>query len=236
MAAGAGPDLGQVSARKNLNETAFFFPHLLADAEGRVKIEFTMPEALTEWKFLAFAHDRDLRSGLLEDKVVTAKDLMVQPNPPRFLREGDVLEFTVKVANQSATRQTGSVRLTLADARTGKPADPLLRQPRHGPGASTFPPRSRGVSPGGCRFPTRRASSWPTRRSARRAGSPTARKGFLPVLPRRILVTESLPLPIRGPATKKFDFTRLSQSGESKTLQNQTLTVQMVSQSRRGTR
>ena len=26
-----GPDLGQVSARKNLNETAFFFPHLLAD-------------------------------------------------------------------------------------------------------------------------------------------------------------------------------------------------------------
>ena len=29
-----GPDLSNVSARKNLNETAFFFPHLVSDAEG----------------------------------------------------------------------------------------------------------------------------------------------------------------------------------------------------------
>ena len=101
------PDLSKVSARQNLNETAFFFPQLLADAEGVVKLQFTMPEALTEWKFLGFAHDRDLRSGLLQDKAVTAKDLMVQPNPPRFLREGDVLEFTVKVSNQSPDAADG---------------------------------------------------------------------------------------------------------------------------------
>ena len=86
--AGAGqlqvPDLTKVSARRNLNETAFFFPHLISDEEGRVKLEFTMPEALTQWKFLGFAHDRELRAGLLQDKVLTAKDLMVQPNPPRF--------------------------------------------------------------------------------------------------------------------------------------------------------
>ena len=66
----AGPDLSNVSARKNLNETAFFFPHLLADKDGSVKLEFTMPEALTEWKFLGFAHDNQLRGGLLTDKVV----------------------------------------------------------------------------------------------------------------------------------------------------------------------
>ena len=94
--AGQGPDLSKVSARKNLNETAFFFPHLISDSDGKVKIEFTMPEALTQWKFMGFAHDKALRR-LLQDKAVTAKDLMVQPNPPRFLREGDVLEFTVKV-------------------------------------------------------------------------------------------------------------------------------------------
>ena len=82
-----------------------------------------MPEALTQWKFLGFAHDNDLRSGSLQDKVVTAKDLMVQPNPPRFLREGDVLEFTVKVSNQANTPQKGTVRLTLADARTAKSID-----------------------------------------------------------------------------------------------------------------
>ncbi len=54
-------------------------------------------------------------------------------------------------------------------------------------------------------------------------------EGFLPVLSRRILVTESLPLPIRGKQTKKFDFTKLSESGKSETLKNQSLTVQMVS-------
>ena len=54
-------------------------------------------------------------------------------------------------------------------------------------------------------------------------------EGDLPVLSGRILVTESLPLPIRGPATKKFEFTKAANSGKSKTLQNQSLTVQMVS-------
>ena len=121
-----GLDLSKVSTRKNLNETAFFFPHLIADSEGKVKLEFTMPEALTRWKFLALAHDNDLRSGFLEAQAVTAKDLMVQPNPPRFLREGDVVEFTVKVSNQASTRQQGTVRLTLADARTARLIDAAL--------------------------------------------------------------------------------------------------------------
>jgi uncharacterized protein YfaS (alpha-2-macroglobulin family) len=44
-----------------------------------------------------------------------------------------------------------------------------------------------------------------------------------------VLVTESLPLPIRGPATKKFEFTRLLKSGDSKSLSSQSLTVQMAS-------
>ena len=228
VAAGANPDLTQVSARKNLNETAFFFPHLLSDTEGRVKMEFVMPEALTEWKFLAFAHDRQLRGGLLEDKVVTAKDLMVQPNPPRFLREGDVLEFTVKVANQSATRLSGSVRLALTIARTGKPADRYF--------GNLATDRSFDI-------PAQESKSFSWRLQvpdaagevlAYKAVGSTGRvsdgeEGLLPILPRRILVTESLPLPIRGPETKTFDFTRLSQSGQSKTLKSETLTVQMVS-------
>src|SRR5260221_1239952 len=86
-------------------------------------MQFTMPEALTQWRFMGFAHDRMLRSGFLDDHAVTAKELMVQPNPPRFLREGDVLEFTVKVSNQSAARQTGKVRLTLNYALNNDSAD-----------------------------------------------------------------------------------------------------------------
>ncbi|HAS81768.1 MAG TPA: hypothetical protein DCS43_03605, partial [Verrucomicrobia bacterium] len=116
----AAPDLDKVAARKNLNETAFFFPHLVSGEDGTVRMEFTMPEALTEWTFMGFAHDRDLRSGFIQDKAVTAKDLMVEPNPPRFVREGDAIEFTVKVSNQSVSNQSGTVRLTFADAKTLK--------------------------------------------------------------------------------------------------------------------
>ena len=61
---------------------------------------------------------RSVRSGLLEDHAVTAKDLMVQPNPPRFLREGDTVEFTVKVSNQS--------RQAPAAARCGSPSNQAL--------------------------------------------------------------------------------------------------------------
>ena len=95
--ANVSPDLSQVTARKNLNETAFFYPSLTVDEKGTVRIEFEIPEALTKWKFMGFAHDNELRASLLTDEITTSKDLMVQPNPPRFLREGDVLEFSAKV-------------------------------------------------------------------------------------------------------------------------------------------
>ncbi|MEI8372538.1 MAG: alpha-2-macroglobulin family protein [Planctomycetota bacterium] len=226
---GPGPDLSQVAARKNLNETAFFFPHLLSDSEGKVKLEFTMPEALTKWKLLGFAHDAELRGGLLTDTTVTAKDLMVQPNPPRFLREGDVLEFTVKVTNQSATRQNGTVRLSFANARTAKSIDAYLGNTTTDQGFELAAKESRSFSwkltipdssSGG-------AISYKAVGSTGRISD--GEEGLLPVLVRRTLVTESLPLPIRGPQTKNFKFDRLLKSGESKTLQSQSLTVQMVS-------
>ncbi|NND99541.1 MAG: hypothetical protein HKN47_19675, partial [Pirellulaceae bacterium] len=220
-------DLENVSARKNLNETAFFFPHLVSGSDGTVQIEFTMPEALTEWKFLGFSHDQELRGGLLTGTTVTAKDLMVQPNPPRFLREGDVVEFTVKVSNQSPARQTGSVRLTFADARTGDSVDAKLQNSDRDQTFAIAAGESKSLSwrisvPDDLGFLTYKAVGSTGRLS-------DGEEGFLPVLSRRILVTESLPLPIRGKQTKEFEFTRLIESANSDTLKNKSLTVQMVS-------
>ena len=221
------PDLSNVSARKNLNETAFFFPHLIAGKDGTVKLQFTMPEALTEWKFLGFAHDNELRGGLLTGTTVTAKDLMVQPNPPRFLREGDKIEFTVKVSNQSATRQTGTVRLTFADARTNDSVDAKLGNEDRDrefdiPAGESMSLAWRLSVPDDLGFLTYKAVGSTGRLS-------DGEEGFLPVLSRRILVTESLPLPIRGKQTKQFEFTKLLESGKSDSLKHQSLTVQMVS-------
>ncbi len=232
------PDLSKVTARKNLNETAFFFPHLLSGEDGRVKMEFTMPEALTEWKFLGFAHDKNLRSSFITDKTVTTKDLMVEPNTPRFVREGDKIEFTVKVSNQSSERQTGKVKLTFADARTLQSMDEALgNQALLGDSAESggierdfdIPPKesrtySWGIAiPDGMDFLTYKAVGATDKLA-------DGEEGNLPVLSRRILVTESLPLPIRGKETKKFEFTKLLESGKSKTLRHENVTVQMVSQ------
>lgn len=222
------PDLSQVTARKNLNETAFFFPQLTSDSNGVVSLTFTMPEALTKWRFMGFAHDQSVRSGYLDAHAVTAKDLMVQPNPPRFLREGDTIEFSVKVSNQSDEVQTGTVRLTFGDAlQNGAGMDKALGNTKPDQEFSIPAKESRSFAwritvPDGCGFLTYKTVG---------ASAPVSdgEEGAIPVLSRRILVTESLPLPIRGPATKKFEFTRLLRSGSSKTLQNQSLTVQMVS-------
>ena len=40
-------NVDKIPVRQNLNETAFFYPNLLTDAEGNVSFEFTSPEALT---------------------------------------------------------------------------------------------------------------------------------------------------------------------------------------------
>ncbi len=234
-----GPDLSQVSARKNLNETAFFFPQLTSDADGTVRMTFTMPEALTEWRFLGFAHDRQLRSGYLEARTVTAKDIMVQPNPPRFLREGDTIEFTVKVSNQSATRQTGVVKLEFRYASNDQSADEALQlEPVRGSEGQAAPAERslpfdipamesrtfawRLTVPDGSGFLTYKAVGSTGRLS-------DGEEGFLPVLSRRTFITESLPLWVRGPGTRQFQFESLKNSSQSDTLRHEAVTVQMVS-------
>ncbi len=234
--AGGGPpdqskksnvDLENVSARTNLNETAFFFPHLISGKDGTVRMEFTMPEALTEWKFLGFAHDQNLRSGFLTSTTVTSKDLMVTPNAPRFVREGDVIEFTVKVSNQSPTVQTGQVRLAFASAISMKNVDDLLENQDSEKSFEIPAGQSRSLSwrvkvPDEIGLLTYKAVGSTGRLS-------DGEEGFLPVLSRRVLVTESIPLPIRGKQVKEFEFEKLIESGKSDSLRHQSLTVQVAS-------
>lgn len=219
--------LDQVAARTNLQETAFFFPQLMTDENGTVRIEFEIPEALTKWKFLGLAHDAQLRTAMLTDEMTTSKDLMVQPNPPRFLREGDQLEFSVKITNLSDVDQTGKVRLTLADASTDENLDERFANQNieqifnvpAGQSKSVFwklnVPDYVGVLVWKAVGATEKLSD--------------GEEGLLPVLSKRILVIESLPLPIRGNQTKTFSFDRLDMIDSSDSLQSQSLTVQMTS-------
>jgi len=215
------------SARKNFAETAFFYPHLLAE-DGKVKLEFTMPEAVTTWKFLGFAHDKEMRSGLLSGETITARELMVQPNPPRFLREGDTVEFTVKITNQSDATQSGDAQLSFKDAVTLAPADTALhnamaKRPFTVPAKESRTLSWRITVPDGQGFLTWKAVAVTERMS-------DGEEGWLPVLSRRIPVTESLAMPLRDAGTKEFAFKKLQESAGSNTLRHQSLTVQMTSQ------
>src|SRR5690606_22224002 len=110
-----------IPVRANLQETAFFFPQLQTDAEGNVTFNFTMPEALTEWKLMAFAHTPDWKTGLLEGSITTQKDLMVMPNLPRFLRQGDDIRISAKVSNISTEALRGTAHIELLDATSLQP-------------------------------------------------------------------------------------------------------------------
>ncbi|PRB06137.1 hypothetical protein CQ046_02925 [Chryseobacterium sp. MYb7] len=113
-------DLEKVAVRKNLNETAFFYPDLKTDTEGNVSFEFTSPEALTKWKLMFLAHTQDARATTLEKEVVTQKEFSVTPNYPRFLREGDELNLQSKLSNLTDKKLNGSAELQILDAFTNE--------------------------------------------------------------------------------------------------------------------
>jgi uncharacterized protein YfaS (alpha-2-macroglobulin family) len=220
-------DLRNIALRKNLNETAFFYPHLLMDNDNTVKIEFTMPEALTQWKFMAFAHGKQCENGLLTSYVVTQKDLMVQPNAPRFLREGDSISFTAKVVNMSDRQQNGRAELDFRDFASEQPADSILGLIDNVQAFDLKPHASetffwRIYVPKG---------TGPLSYSAAAQGDSCSdgESGTIPVLSSRVFLSESVPLNIRGPKTKSFTFERLKETGKSKTFEPFKFTVQMAS-------
>ncbi len=116
----------EISPRKNLKETVFFYPHLHTDKEGNILISFTMNEALTKWKLLTFSHDKDLRYGMTSHEVKTQKDLMIVPNAPRFLHEGDDLVFPATVSNLTEKDIEVSAELKLENVLTGEDIGPLF--------------------------------------------------------------------------------------------------------------
>ncbi len=227
--------INQPQIRKNFNETAFFFPDLKTDADGNTSFSFTMSEALTQWKLMTFAHTKNLASGYSEKTTVTQKPLMVQPNAPRFLREGDALEFSAKIVNLSDKEITGTTQLELLDAATGKPVDGWFK--------NIFPTQYFTVGTGqsaAVKFPMEipfNFNSAMTYRIVAKSSDTTANSnGFsdgeemaIPVLTNRMLVTESMPINLRNQTTKNFTFEKLLNSGNSQNITNQALTVEYTS-------
>jgi uncharacterized protein YfaS (alpha-2-macroglobulin family) len=227
-------DLKDVKARSNFNETAFFFPHLQTNEKGEIVIKFTVPESLTKWKLMGFAHTKDLKIGQFEKEIITQKELMVQPNAPRFFRENDKITFISKISNLSEKDLQGSAELKLFDALTDKEISYTMIEAQSGK-FPTIGYRDFSVKKG-----LSTAIEWnlsiPNEYSAIKYKVVAKANNFtdgeenaVPVLTNRMLVTESMPMPIRSNQTKEFNFTKfINQNNNSTTLKNHSYTLEFT--------
>lgn len=218
----------EVQVRRDFRETAFFYPSVVTDSAGNLDLKFTVPESLTKWKILGFAHTKQLDYGMTEKELVTHKDLMVFPNSPRFVRQGDTLVFSAKVVNLSDRALNGSVALELTDALTQKPVSLVISGNPDQP--FTLSAGQSSAIQWKLAIPNDPALSVLQYRVTARSGnfSDGEEKEF-PVLTNRMLVIESLPLPVRGKGSFDFKFDKLLNSSGEKTLKNYKLTLEFAS-------
>lgn len=217
-------DAEQVIIRRNFDETAFFLPQLQPDSSGNFRFSFSFPDAVTRWKWMSLAHTKDLAFGSNTTEIVTKKNIMVQPNAPRFLREGDHIEFSTRVANTSKDELSGLVTLELIDATTNRSVDGWFQ--------NIFPQQHFTAGAGESvviRFPLEIPYSYNkpvTWRVVAKAGRYSdGEENTLPVLTNRQLVTETLPLYLPNDTTQKFSFNKLQQHNNDR-ISNQSFTVE----------
>ena len=247
-------DLSIVPTRADFRETALWQPALRTDKNGDIVLEFQMPEAVTRWQLLALAHDKNLRTGQLARQLVTQKEIQITPNAPRFLRQGDTFTFPAKFSNLTDHATSGTAQLFLLDAATGQditnqllkgPAQQAVAAGAHQSAAlgwkinlpADFAPVAvtyRVVVSSSLLVANEKGAE-KTLSKKRRSNNnqqlaaiySDGEENTLPVLPNRILVTESLPLPIVGPGTRTFELKKLT-STASPTRRNYSLTLEMT--------
>lgn len=211
--------------RTNLKETAFFFPNLQTDNEGNVIIEFTSPEALTKWKLLGFALDKELDFALFSKEAITQKELMIIPHLPRFLREKDEITLTAKIFNVTEKTMVGKANLKLINALTNEDITSKLIQ---GNANQNFEIDSKGNI----------AVSWKVlipqglqavnyEVFATSGNTSDGEGGMLPVLTNRMLVTETMPMQVLDNETKNYVLDKLK-NNTSSTLTNHQFTLEIT--------
>lgn len=211
FAGGSGSDarqfLDKVQVRENMNETAFFYPALESDNNGNVAIRFTLPESVTTWKFMGLAHDKEMRNGLLVDEAVAQKTVMVQPNMPRFLREGDKSTIVVKLFNTSDKKVSGNTRMQILDPETNKVVwQKTQNYSIDAEGSATISFDVQGLKEG----------VYINKVVAAGNGYSDGEQHYLPVLSNRELVVNTLPITLHQKGEQSFDLSKLFLNKEGK--------------------
>ena len=218
--------LAQVETRSNLKETAFFFPNLRTNKKGEVVFSFDSPQALTKWRFMLFAHDKDAATGSIERTVVTQKNINVIPNLPRFLREKDSIQLTTKISNLTNESLSGNVLLQLFNGVTSEPITTSAIASK--PNQSFTVASKQNTSMSWTLSIPENIAVIEYKIVAKSGAHSDGESGVLPVLSNRTLVTEAKPLWIPKGEKKEIVFEKLKHPN-SKSLSNHTFTIEYTS-------
>jgi hypothetical protein len=206
--------VAQMPIRENMNETAFFYPNLLTADDGSLAIKFTLPESVTTWRFLGMAHDLDMNMGMMDCTAVAQKEVMVQPNMPRFLRVGDQATISARISNLGDHSQSGVATIELVDAETEKvvftdKCDFIVEKNATAPVTFSF-------------VPDGTANLLVCRVSVNGTGFADGEQGFLPVLPDREMTTDSYAFTMHQPTTLTVNVDSMLQGSD----QHRSMTIE----------
>ena len=180
--------------RTNLSTLAFFEPTLITDKDGTVSYSFTAPDLLTQWNVKGLAWTQELATGSLERQLITRKELMIQPNMPRFLREGDTATLMAKVMNL-----TDSAFAVKVEFSFDIPGRTLVSDSLHVvvPARGTVSVQFDVIVPEGGTVATYKFVAKAARHS-------DGEQGPLPLLTNRQAVTQSVSMYMNGKGTKQY--------------------------------
>ncbi|NOT38605.1 MAG: hypothetical protein HOP11_14630 [Saprospiraceae bacterium] len=198
--------------RKNLNETVFFYPHLYTDAEGKINIKFTMNEAMTKWKLQMMAHSMDLKYGTKTLEIVTQKPIQIKPFYPRFFRQNDQIQLSASISNLSENLQKGIAELQVLDAATLNEItnEFIIKDQRKE--FSVDKDKTIAVQ-WSLKIPENETRTLLLRYFAKGDNHTDGEENIIPVVSNSKLITETLPLPIKGGQTRTFSFESLKKLG-----------------------
>lgn len=208
----------EVSVRENLQETAFCYPTLQTDENGQVVLKFTLPESLTTWRFMGISNTTDMLYGYLGAEAVAKKDVMIQPNVPRFIRMGDEAEVSARIFNTSDHAVSGQAKLILIDPETNNTVfeqQQAFNAESEKTASVTFPLDASHLSP-------LTSSLLICKVIATGEGFSDGEQHYLPILPNSEYVTKTVPFTQLEAGVKTVDLTKLFPAGTTQ----QKLTVE----------
>lgn len=91
--------------------TAYYNPSIRTDATGKAKIDFILPDNITDYRIIAISNTRESLFGTAEKTIEVRKDYTLEAQAPMIARQGDT--FTITASAFNATKQVTNTEITL---------------------------------------------------------------------------------------------------------------------------